>query len=75
MLSPPEKRPRQYAVEILRLRTAQQRRDALALAPEHLQALTARHVTEAMRKARERSPSRSPSPASPRARGGTECAS
>ncbi len=39
-----ETRPRQYAAQILALKTKEERRAALARVPEHLQALTRKHV-------------------------------
>ena len=39
-----EKRPRQYAAEIMALRTREERRNALANVPEHLRELTEAHV-------------------------------
>lgn len=39
-----ERRPRQYAAEIIALRTKEERAAALARVPEHLRELTRRHV-------------------------------
>lgn len=36
--------PRQYAAEILELKTRKERRDALSQCPEHLQSAIAKHV-------------------------------
>lgn len=41
------KRPRQYAQDICELPTREQRRQALAEAPEHLRVMVESHVTKA----------------------------